>query len=182
MENYNLEIMDFEIEETEEYKQRFEINNLESCNWAFRKLAKIKLEEDEIKKVAEKEFERIEAWQKQELAKNEDSKAFFEGLLVEYYSKERLENPKFKISTPYGKVSSRKLQPSYEYDNDKFIAWAKENEYSNLIRIKEEVSKADVKKAFKINGNQLLDENTGQIVDGVTVVERPDSVSVKIEV
>lgn len=181
MENYNLEIMDFEIEETEEYKQRFEINNLESCNWAFRKLAKIKLKENEVKRVAEKEKERIDTWEKKELAKNEDAKAFFEGLLVEYYSKEKLADPKFKISTPYGKVSSRKQQPSYKYDVNKFINWAKENEYLSLIRVKEEVDKTATKKAFKINGNELLDENTGQIVEGVTIIEGPDSITIKTE-
>lgn len=175
--------IDSEIKETseEELKQRYKITSLDSCNWAFRKLATIKVQEEEINELAKNEIERINAWKEDELKKTEDSKAFFEGLLTEYFIEQKQVDPKFKISTPHGKVTSRKQQPKYEYDVEKFIAWAEANEHAELVRIKKEVDKTATKKTFEINGNQLVDEETGLIVDGVTVLKREDSINIKVE-
>lgn len=175
---YDTEYID---EVPEDEKEQFKVIDLDSSNWVFRRLAAIKIEEDEIKKLANKEIERINKWEEAELKKTENSKAYLEGLLMAYYMEEKLKDNKFKLSTPYGKVTSRKQQPSYEYNQEKFIKWAEENEHVDLIRIKKEVDKTATKKAFTINGNQLIDEDTGLIVEGVTVTERPDNITIKVE-
>ena len=178
-----IEILEFDIDDeiTEEENQQFKVIDLDSSNWVFRKLAIIKTKEDEINELAKKEIERINKWKEEELKKTENNKSYLEGLLVEYFITQRQVDPKFKLSTPFGKVTSRKQQPSYEYDTEKFIEWAEENEHIDLIRIKKEVDKKATKEAFKVNGNQLVDETTGLIVEGVTVSERPDSVTIKVE-
>lgn len=183
-----INILEYEINDNEEVEevvdeeiQKFKVTDLNSCNWVFRRLALIKTQEEEITELAKNEIERINKWKENELKKNENSKQFLEGLLVEYFITQKQVDPKFKLSTPFGKVTSRKQQPSYKYDTEKFIEWAEENEHIDLIRIKKEVDKKATKEAFKVNGNQLVDETTGLIVEGVTVSERPDSVTIKVE-
>ena len=177
-------LMELELEEaidTIEASQvggRFTIENLDSANWAFRKLAAIERKRSEIKELADKEIQRIKEWQKQEEKGLNNSKEFFEGLLTEYFIRQREVDPKFKISTPYGKVSSRKQQPKWNYDNDKVVEWLKKNN-SELIRIKEEPDKREIKKAYKVVGNNVVTEN-GEIVEGITVEDRPDSITVKV--
>ena len=177
-------LMELELEEaidTIEASQvggRFTIENLDSANWAFRKLAAIERKRGEIKELADKEIERIKEWQEQEEKGLNNSKEFFEGLLTEYFIRQKEVDPKFKISTPYGKVSSRKQQPKWNYDNDKVIEWLKKNN-SELIRIKEEPDKREIKKAYKVVGNSVVTEN-GEIVEGITVEDRPDSITVKV--
>ena len=178
MEN-RIEMLEFD-ENERETKKPFQITNIDSCNWAFRKLAVVQLKEDDIRMTAENEINRITQWKNKELEKLQSEKEFFEGLLQEYFLKEKATDPKFKINTPYGKVSSRKQQPEYKYDVDKFIEWAEKNEHVDLIRIKKEVDKTATKKAFAINGNQLVDEDTGEIVEGATVASREDIISVTV--
>ena len=178
MEN-RIEMLEFD-ENERETKKPFQITNIDSCNWAFRKLAVVQLKEDDIRMTAENEINRITQWKNKELEKLQNEREFFEGLLQEYFLREKAVDPKFKINTPYGKVSSRKQQPEYKYDVDKFIEWAKDNNHDNLIRTRYEVDKAKTKKSFVISGDKLVDVDTGEIVEGVTVVLREDTISVTI--
>ena len=167
-------------EDNTEEKEPFKIKDLNGANWAFRKLKAIEEQEKEIKRLADKEFDRINEWLKTELARTDRDKGYFEGLLTAYLITEREKDPKFKVSTPYGKVSTRKQQPNFEYDVNKFIDWAIDNERADLIKVTKTPIKSEVKKAFEIRDGRLIDPETGEIVDGVEVVDRPDSVIVKV--
>ena len=166
------------MEEDTHKKERFKIENLEAANWAFRKLAAIEKKRKEINDLANKEIERIKAWQEQEERGLDSSKEFFEGLLTEYFAREREKDPKFKISTPYGKVSARKQQPQWNYDEDKLVKWLKENN-QDLIRIKYEPDKNEIKKTYKIVGTNVV-TGDGEIVEGITVEERPEKITIKV--
>ena len=173
-----LQEIDEIMEEDTQEKERFKIENLESANWAFRKLAAIERKKKEIQELANKEIERIRAWEQQEIGSLDSSKEFFEGLLTEYFTREREKDPKFKISTPYGKVSARKQQPKWNYDENKLVAWLKENN-QNLLRVKYEPDKNEIKKTYKIVGTNVVTED-GEIVEGITVEERPEKVTIKV--
>lgn len=162
----------------EQAKQRYKIDSLDSANWALRKLKAIHEKETEIKQLAERELERITDWLKTETDALKASTDFFEGLLMEYFVTEKEKDPKFKISTPYGKVSSRKQQDEWNYKDDKVLEWLKVND-KELIRIKEEINKAELKKKYQVINGQVVTED-GEIVEGITVTERPDSITIKV--
>lgn len=178
------ELLEMELEEAidtveaAEVGGRFTIQDLDSANWAFRKLAAIERKRKEIQELANKEIERIKAWQEQEERGLDNSKEYFEGLLTEYFTREREKDPKFKISTPYGKVSARKQQPKWHYDEDKLVKWLKENS-QNLLKVKYEPDKNEIKKTYKIVGTNVVTED-GEIVEGITVEERPEKVTIKV--
>lgn len=181
------ELRKHELEEISEMEERegFEINNIHSANWALRKMQAIKTKEREIKDLMDEEILRIKDWANCELMKLDDSNKFFEGLLMQYYLEQKKLDPKFKISTPYGKVSSRKQQPKWIYDNEKAIDSLKENNIKEFIRIKEDLDKASLKKEVEVlrdvfiengevnenirflvgNSGPLVDESDGEIID-----------------
>lgn len=177
--NIQFEIYTGEMEE-DEAKERFKITNLESANWALRKLAAINAKEKEINDLKEKEISRIENWAQDELKKLAESKQFFEGLLTEYFMRERKKDPKFKISTPYGKVTARKQLPKWHYDEDKLIKWLLQND-KDLLRVKYEPDKNEIKKKYKVVGPVVVSED-GEIVEGITIEERPEAINIKVEV
>lgn len=166
--------------ETSETQERFKIDNLEAANWAFRKLAAIERKKKEVQELAQKEIERIKTWEQQEISSLNNSKEFFEGLLTEYFVRERELDPKFKISTPYGKVTARKQQPKWNYDEDKVINWLLEND-KELVRVKYEPDKNEIKKKYKVIGTNVVTDD-GEIVEGITVEERPEKIEIKVEV
>lgn len=185
------EELESEIEAIDAYRnieivrERFKVKDLESANWAFRKLKAIENKKKEIEELAKKEIEpykleisRIEEWKDTELKSFDRSINFFNFLLEEYYREQRKLDPKFKVSTPYGKVTSRKQQPKWNYEEDRLLKWLKANDLE-LVRVKEEVDKAELKKKYKVVSGNVVTED-GEIVEGITIEERDPVVKVEV--
>lgn len=159
----------------EERVEGFKIENLEGATWAFRKLRAIEAKKAEIKSIADEERARIDLWEQKEIKQYEADIEYFEGLLSVYYVEERAKDKKFKLSTPYGKVSSRKAE-KYIYEDEQVIKdYCNVNEI-DVIRVKEELDKAAFKKLCKGGINQ----ETGEVVPGVRV-ENIETITVKAE-
>ena len=157
-----------------EVKEQFEVSDLQAATWCFRKLRAVEEKIEEVTSVATVEIDRITEWLKGEVESLESDKAYFEGLLNEYYVKERAKDRKFKLSTPYGRVTSRKIK-KWTYDEEVVKAYVKDEELP-FIRIKEELDKAAIKKAFKDGVNI----QTGEYIPGITI-EEVESITVKVE-
>ncbi|MCX7951038.1 MAG: host-nuclease inhibitor Gam family protein, partial [Clostridiales bacterium] len=164
-----------------EEKEQFKVKDIDQANWCLRKISALKKQETELTELRNKEIQRIENWHKKEIEKTENSIKFFEGLLEAYARSERETNPKFKLSTPYGKVAFRKQQPKWNYDDETLLKFLKQAGKTEFIRIKEEVNKTELKKKLKVAGELVVDDN-GEIIEGITVEEQPDKVVIDVEV
>lgn len=165
---------------TEEERQRFRIEDLSSLNWAMRKLTAIEAKKAEVNTLANDEIERIEHYRKSELEKLADSEDFFKTLIQDYASRKRSEDPKYKSEkTPYGSISFRKQQPKWIYDDQALVDFLEENDHHELIRVKKEPVKTEIKKLFKVDNGLVVDEH-GQIVEGIRVEEQPDTLDIKV--
>ena len=159
------------VPEIPEERERFRIETKDQAAWALRKMSRIKAEQDENIQTAQAEIERITSWRDEENGKLERSISFFEGLLYEYFVQLRDENPKLKtMKLPHGSLKMRAQQPQYEYDEDQLLPWAKEN-LPDAVVVKESVAKTPVKKHI---------QETGEMVPGVQMVERPEKFSVEV--
>lgn len=159
----------------EEKREGFKVEDLNGATWAFRKLRAIEAKEAEIKAIADEEKARIDLWQEQEMKQYEADKEYFEGLLSAYYVEQRAKDKKFRLVTPYGKVSSRKTE-KYIYENEQEIMdYCNVNEI-DVIRVKEELDKSKFKKICRGGVNQ----ETGELIPGVRV-EQIETIAVKAE-
>lgn len=159
----------------EEVREGFIISDLVGATWAFRKLRAIEEKIYNIETVAEQEHLRIAEWVLNETKALEQDKEYFEGLLSAYYIEERAKDKRFKLSTPYGKVTSRKTEKYIYEDIQAIMDYCNMNEI-DVIRVKEELDKSAFKKICKGGVNQ----ETGEVVPGVRV-EKVESISVKAE-
>ena len=141
-----MNILQEEILEDDKYP--FEIENLETANWCFRKLEAYEAKKKEIKALADAEKQRIELWSYKEIKQLEDSMSYFKGLLMGYYKKQRAMDNRFKLSTPYGKVSSRKTKNYIYEDEQAIIDFCNVNEL-DCINVVEKLNKAEFKKLCK---------------------------------
>ena len=162
-----------------ENQETFKIENLKGASWALRKIKECKesiLEKEELAKV---EKERIEVWLNNETKNDLVSLEYFNGLLVEYYKELKQKDPKAKISTPYGQVTSRKNK-KWNYGNEEtLLKYLNSNGYKNLIRTKQEINKTDFKESFLIKDGIVLDKNTGEVIPEISVIEE-ENISVKV--
>lgn len=172
-----------EVEEIQSQEIKFEITDLNSLNWAFRKMAALKSKEREIKQLADIERERIAEWERSELSTISNSAEFFESMISVYHAKQLEADPKAKtISTPYGKSKSRASKEAPEKANEEAILQhVIENGMDDYI--KNSLKWADFKKAVKIvdiAGEKVVVDENGAIVPGMTV--KPESITYSVEV
>lgn len=173
-----------EVEEMDEVAhQRFEIKDMDSLNWAFRKISALKAKEKEINILADSERQRISDWEKSELTPIHNSISNFETLIAHFHSKQLAEDPKAKtISTPYGKSKTRSTKETPDKENEEqILQHVIESELFDYV--KESLKWSDLKKNLKIveiSGEKVVVDEDGQIVPGVYV--KPASITYSVEV
>lgn len=164
------------LEVQEEQREGFKVNDIDSANWCFRKIRALQEKKNETNKLADEEAARIENWRKKENESAEISIAYFEFLLADYFRELRAKDPKAKVSTPYGKVTSRKSKKWNYISEEETMNYLASNGYEDLIRVKKEIDKTNLKKTFKDG----LNTETGEVLPGVEVGEE-ESISIKVE-
>lgn len=168
-------LLENDLQEAQSTKEEFRVNDFQSATWVLRKLRAVNAKIDEVNSVAVEEISRINEWAEKEVKSLNDDKEYFEGLLSAYYIEERAKDKKFKLSTPYGKVTSRKTSKYIYEDEQAIMDYCNMNEI-DVIRVKEELDKTSFKKLCKDGVNQ----ETGEVVPGVRV-EVVESISFKTE-
>ena len=71
-----------------------------------------------------------------------------------------------------GKLKLKKATNEFVRDKETLIKFFKENDLSDYIETKQEPKWGEFKKTISIVGDKVVTED-GQVVDGVTVVEKP---------
>lgn len=175
-------LQEIELEEVNGREfEGFRITDASSLTWAFRKLAAFEAKRAEVNKLADDEVRRIEEYRKTELSSIENSELFFKGLITQYASERREQDPKFKSEkTPYGAVSFRKQQPKWHYDDEKLVSHLSQNGLTEFVRTKVEPVKTDIKKAFKVTDDGSVFDPNGQLVEGIIVEYQGEAVDVKV--
>ncbi|CDZ74846.1 Bacteriophage Mu Gam like protein [Peptoniphilus sp. ING2-D1G] len=168
-------IEDLTNEEVTE-RESFKVTDMASADWCFRKISAIKKDIAEKERYADLEIEKYVAFKDKEKKAADDSIAFFESLLIAYYEEQKAIDDKFKLKTAQGSLSARKTK-SYKYDDDKVIAFLKENGIDGYIKTEEKLKKQELKTDFKAINGSLVTEN-GEIIDGV-VIEDVTSYTIK---
>ncbi len=163
-------------EELQERRENFTVDSLESANWCFRKLRALKEKQKENNSLSDAEIQRIEAWRTKENASVEQSIEYFESLLKDYYKRLKAENPKTKLSTPYGKVSSKKTNKWNYQNEEKTLKYLTSNGFQDLIKVKPELNKKELKTLFK-NG---VNTETGECIPGIEVTPE-ESINISVE-
>lgn len=177
LEKYELE----ELEASEVLKDEshgWKIDSLESADWAFRKIAALKKANKEIYQLADKERERIAEWETKETQSNQDSIDFFEHKLADYLRELRKNDPKVKIKTPHGTVSTRKQADLWEYRADA-VDTLKKLGLTEFIKVTETVNKADFKKAVQVLEDGRVISPDGELIECVKVIPQGEKVIVK---
>ncbi len=70
------------------------------------------------------------------------------------------------------------MEESQQEDEAKLIEWLKENN-KDLLRVKYEPDKNEIKKVYKVVGTNVVTED-GELVEGITIEERPEKITIKV--
>lgn len=169
------------LDEQEQVNESFVVNDDLKANWVLRKISSYERSIKENNAIADAENDKIEQWLQSVNGNASASIDYFQGLLAEYALKKREEDPSFKsIKLPNGNFGFRKRQPKWNYDDEKVLKALKRNDMTDLINLKESPKKVDIKKAFEIAGNKVVNPNTGEVIEGITIEDQEDNFNVKV--
>ncbi len=171
------EFLDQEVQVNEGYK----IEDDSNANWALRKIKQHQQQIQNNNALAQAEIEKIESWEQQENDKVQQSIDYFQGLLAQYAMKKREEDPKFKSQKlPHGNIGFRKKPAKWNYDDNTLLETLKSNNMTDFINVTEKPNKSTIKKAFQVVNGKVVNPETGEYIDGITVEEQGKDFTVKV--
>jgi hypothetical protein len=157
----------------------FTIEDDSKASWAMKHLAVAQRKIDAINRQGAEEIERVERWVAYASKSSLTTVEYFSKALESYALRMREEGRK-SISFPDGEISTRSTPEKTVVDDlETFVKWASEHRLT-WIRTKNEPHMETIKKDTSTQGVFVVDNATGEIVDGLSRIE--GSVSVKITV
>lgn len=167
-------------------KQMYVIKDINGLNSVLRKINAANAKLNEIKSLADAERERIDAWEKKVSSGLISDITFFEQKVIEYHSHVlAVDSEQKSIVTPYGRVRSitNEAQPE-RVDDEAIFDYVVANELPFVeVNTTRKLQWAELKKTLKIvrqGDEQLVVDEDGQVVPGVTV--KPRTTTFKVEV
>lgn len=175
IEEYEVENMLID-EELGQTNDGWHITNDHQADWALEKIAAIDADYRRKEMVVQNKIADLQQWLAREKAQAEQQRSFFEVKLKEYFDslptsivKQTKTQKVYKL--PSGTLRLKQQQPEYIRNDELLLQWAKANK-PRFVRIKESVDWAGLKELVGVAGNKAIDMQTGEVIDGVEVVER----------
>lgn len=185
MENIMLDLIDEFLDIEENEKEVWKVEDDLGADWCLDKIRESKAEYNRFEMVAKAKIEQIEQALKKEKEKMESETGFFESKLREYFETVKPDETKTlkKYKLPSGELRMKKPQVTFDYDKKKLLEVAEINENMNdYIKVKKDFDWANFKKNLKIEGNSIINKETGEIIEieGLELKEKPEEFSVEV--
>jgi hypothetical protein len=167
----------------------FVIDNDQKANWALRKIRHLKNKKNKNEEFAEteieaiqKEIEKVNSWLESENSSLNNDIEYLEMKLKYYALDLKDDNPELKThKLPFGQLQFRKQRKKWEYEDDKLLEFAEKN-LKDAIKVKKRVDKRKLKQKIKVVGDKAVVADTGEVIDGIRVIERGEKFKVKTDV
>ena len=82
------------------------------------------------------------------------------------------------LKLPSGTIKFIKSKLDYDRDDDELLEYCKENA-TDFIKIKESVNWVEFKKHLEIKNDIVINKDTGEIIDGINVIEVVPKIEIK---
>lgn len=170
-------------EETEDApRPAWRITDDGCADWACRKIAEEKAELDRIRELADAQIQKIEEKVAAAERRFQNGTRFLTGKLAEYFETVPHKTTKTKASYRLlsGTLTRKFGGTTMKQDDEKLVQFFKDSGQLEFIKTEEKPRWGDFKKRLEIIGGSVVDKETGEIVEGVTVETKPDTFMVDV--
>ncbi|MEY8440230.1 host-nuclease inhibitor Gam family protein [Anaerotruncus colihominis] len=152
------------------------------ADWACRKIAEEKAELDRIRELADTQIQKIEEKVAAAERRFQNGTRFLTGKLAEYFETVPHKTTKTKASYRLlsGTLTRKFGGTTMKQDDEKLVEFLKGSGQLEFIKTEEKPRWGDFKKRLEIMGGSVVDKETGEIVEGVTVETKPDTFTVDV--
>lgn len=172
----------FAYMEQPEGPRKWRIADDECADWAVAKIAEERAELARIKALADEQINRIMEKVQAAEKRCENGTAYLTSKLAEYFN--TVPHKKTKTTESYrllsGTLKMKLGGVSMKQDDEKLLEYLKASGHEDMIKTTEKPKWGEFKKRLEIIGGQIIDNTTGEIVEGVEVIETPNAFSVDV--
>lgn len=172
----------FAYQEEPETHAQWKIADDGCADWAVNKIAEERAELARIEELAEAQIARIEEKLAAARKRCENGTRFLTGKLAEYFA--TVPHKKTKTQETYrllsGTLKMKLGGVTMKQDDTKLLEFLKASGQNEYIKITEAPKWGDFKKRLEIQGTDVVDMETGEIVEGVQLIEKPDTFTVDV--
>ena len=166
----------------DENNEAFVIDSDEKAEWALRKIREAKEERDRLLSLAELEQARISKEVEGINNRYDADTGWLTAQLKNYFY--TVEHKSTKTQEKYqllsGSLVLKRGGVKYTRDDTALARWLQANQRDDLLKVTVTPDWAELKKHTAIMDGVVIYEDTGEVIDGVTVENAPDTFTVNI--
>lgn len=153
----------------------WEITDDNAAEWAIQRIVEAQADTAKWREHYEKQLESISR-------KNQETVDYMTAKLQQYFDTVPHKQSKTQESytLPSAKLVFKAQQPSYTRNEDVLLPWVKQNA-PDLVKVIESTDWAALKKRVMVNGDDIVDAETGEVIPGVAAEQRPPVFQVSIK-
>lgn len=167
--------MDYELDES------FSITDDKLADWALRKIKEEEAERDRLINIANDQIAELNLRINQLETQCENKTKFLKGHLAIYFGtvphKETKTQESYKLLS--GSLVMKKAGTKIIHDDDALLAYLVASSQPEYIKVKKSVDWAEYKKNLGIEGRDVIDLDTGEIIKACSVEDVPASFDIK---
>lgn len=158
-----------------QFEEGFTINNDNLAEWALTKIVEDTAEAQRLINVCQTKVDEYQFKIQRYKEKLESKTAYLKGQLQQYFSTVPHKSTKTQESykLPSGTLKLKYQQPKFVLDDDELLIYLIQHSYTDFVQTKTTPKWAEFKKTIAVQGENVIDTATGEIVDAIQVIERP---------
>lgn len=176
------ELEQFDIGAIEpEERPPFRITDDRCADWAVRKINEERSEYERLKELGEQQIAAIQDKLAAAERRYNNGTAFLTSCLADFF--QTVPHKKTKTTEKYrllsGTLTLKKGAPKATVDDEKLVPWLRANGFGDFVKTTESAKWGELKKKVMLVGSVATIEETGEIIEGITVTETPDTFRVE---
>lgn len=171
--------LDEQLYDVEE--EGFRVDSDQKADWCVKKIKEEEKNTQRIIDLAEQEIERLTVRIAEEKAKLDQSTSYLKYQLYQFFRNASVKETKTQESYQLlsGKLVRKKPSQKMVPDKERLIEMCEANNMPEFIKIKKDFDWASYKKECEIVGGRVVNVQTGDILDCISVEDVPESFEVK---
>ncbi len=169
--------------DTGETVKEFRITDDGCAEWALRKIKVEKDEYDRIERLANEMIQKAQEALEKARRRYDQNTSFLTYKLSEFFDGVPHRVSKTGAKETYrllsGQLVLKRGGAELKPDDSKLVEWLKQSGHNDMIKTEEKPTWGDFKKKLNVIGTTVVYEETGELVDGITVVDKPNTFKVE---
>lgn len=170
--------MQFEID-----REEWTIKDDSGAEWSLQRIAEEQAEYERLKALGDKQIEQINERVEAARKRYENSTAYFNGKLMEYFQTVKRKKTKTgveKYALLSGTLQMKPASKKPVVNDEQLVEWLAANGMTDYIKTKQTPAWGDLKKSLDLSGDVPVIKETGEVVEGVTFEDVPETFEIKL--